>query len=303
VANIDTGVQYNHNALRLQYRGLQSVGGPAVRPNHNYAWIDPSHICSPDGKQVCDNNGHGTHTMGTMVGDDRGSNQIGVAPRATWIAAKGCESNFCSDFALLESAEWITAPTDLNGQNPRPDLRPHVVNNSWGGGGGDPWYMASVNAWVSAGIFPQFSNGNSGPSCNTSGSPGDYIQSYSAGAYDINNNIAGFSSRGPSAFGGELKPNIGAPGVAVRSSVPNNSYSSFSGTSMASPHVAGAVALIWSNNAAPDLRRNISATRVILDNTAVDVNALQCGGSIDDNNVFGEGRLDAKAAVDAAVAS
>ena len=303
VANIDTGVQYNHNALRLQYRGLQSVGGPAVRPNHNYAWIDPSHVCSSDGKQVCDNNGHGTHTMGTMVGDDRGSNQIGVAPRATWIAAKGCESNFCSDFALLTSAQWITSPTDLNGQNPRPDLRPHVVNNSWGGGGGDPWYQASVNAWISAGIFPQFANGNSGPSCSSSGSPGDYIQSYSAGAYDINNNIASFSSRGPSRFSSEIKPNIGAPGVSVRSSVPTNGYASFSGTSMASPHVAGTVALIWSNNAAPDLRRNISATRVILDNTAVDVNALQCGGTMDDNNVFGEGRLDAKAAVDAAKAA
>jgi len=303
VANVDTGVQYNHNALRLQYRGLQSVGGPAARPNHNYAWIDPSHVCSSDGKQVCDNNGHGTHTMGTMVGDDRGSNQIGVAPRATWIAAKGCESNFCSDFALLESGEWITAPTDLNGQNPRPDLRPHVVNNSWGGGGGDPFYQATVNAWVSAGIFPAFSNGNSGPSCGSSGSPGDFINTYSAGAYDINNNIASFSSRGPSAFGGEIKPNIGAPGVSVRSSVPTNSYSSFSGTSMASPHVAGTVALIWGNNGAPSFRRNISATRTFLDNTAVDVNALQCGGSIDDNNVFGEGRLDAKAAVDAAKAA
>jgi subtilisin family serine protease len=303
VANIDTGVQYNHNALRLQYRGLQSVGGPAARPNHNYAWWDPSHVCSSDGKQVCDNNGHGTHTMGTMVGDDRGSNQIGVAPRATWIAAKGCESNSCSEFALLSSAQWITSPTDLNGQNPRPDLRPHVVNNSWAGGGGDPWYQASVNGWISAGIFPQFANSNSGPSCMSSGSPGDYIQSYSAGAYDINNNIASFSSRGPSAFGGELKPNIAAPGVSVRSSVPTNGYSSFSGTSMASPHVAGVVALIWGNNGAPAFRRNISATRTFLDNTAIDVNALQCGGSIDDNNVFGEGRLDAKAAVDAARAS
>ena len=106
------------------------------------------------------------------------------------------------------------------GQNPRPDLRPHIVNNSWGGGGGDPWYQATVNAWVAAGIFPAFSNGNAGPGCGSSGSPGDYTNSYSAGAFDINNAIAGFSSRGASAFGG-LKPNIAAPGVNVRSSVPD----------------------------------------------------------------------------------
>jgi subtilisin family serine protease len=298
VANIDTGVQYNHPALRRQYRGLQSAGGPTVRPNHNYAWWDPSRICSPDGKQVCDNNGHGTHTMGTMVGDDGGSNQIGVAPRATWIAAKGCESNSCSRTALLSSGQWITVPTDLNGQNPRPDLRPHVVNNSWGGGRGDPWYMSTVDGWVAAGIFPQFANGNSGPSCNTANSPGDYIQSYAAGAYDINNNLAGFSSRGVGGFSSEIKPNIAAPGVAVRSSVPTNGYSSLSGTSMASPHVAGTVALIWGNNGAPALRRDVAATRAVLDDTATDVNALTCGGTMDDNNLFGEGRLDALLAVE-----
>ena len=149
--------------------------------------------------------------MGTMVGDDGGDNQIGVAPGARWIAAKGCETNSCSDTALLSSAQFVLAPTDLNGENPRPDLRPHVVNNSWGGGLGDPWYLDMVTAWIASGIFPLFSNGNAGPSCDTSGSPGDYVESYSAGAFDINDNIAGFSSRGPSAFEGEIKPNIAAP--------------------------------------------------------------------------------------------
>jgi subtilisin family serine protease len=294
VANIDTGTQYNHPALVRQYRG--NVGGGNF--NHNYNWFDPSMVCGNPSLVPCDNNGHGTHTMGTMVGDDGdpGTNQIGVAPHARFIAAKGCETNSCSDFALLASAQWILAPTDLQGQNPRPDLRPHIVNNSWGGGGGDPWYQASVNAWIASGIFPQFSNGNAGPGCGSSGSPGDYVQSYSAGAFDINNNIAGFSSRGASAFGGELKPNIAAPGVGVRSSVPNNGYASFNGTSMASPHVAGTVALIWS--AAPAIQGDIDATRTLLDNTAVDTFDAQCGGTADDNNVWGEGKLDAFAAVD-----
>jgi subtilisin family serine protease len=220
-----------------------------------------------------------------------------VAPRAKWIAAKGCETNFCSDFALLSSAEWILAPTRLDGSNPRPNARPHVVNNSWAGGGGDPWYMDSVDAWVASGIFPAFAIGNSGPGCGSSQSPGDYAQSYGAGAYDIVNNIAVFSSRGPSDFGGMIKPNISAPGVNVRSSVPVNAYASFSGTSMASPHVAGTVALMWS--AAPDISRDIEATRRILDSTAVDTLGV-CGGDASNNNSYGEGRLDAFAAVDAA---
>ena len=290
VASIDSGVQFDHPALVGKYRG--NLGGGTF--DHNYNWFDPSHICPTP--VPCDNNNHGTHTMGTMVGDDGGSNQIGVAPGARWITAKGCETNTCSDAALLASGQWIVAPTDLSGQNPRPDLAPDIVNNSWGGGPNDPFYQATVSAWLAAGIFPQFSNGNDGPSCNTAGSPGDYVNSYSAGAFDINNVIAGFSSRGAAVGTGEIKPNIAAPGVAVRSSVPGNSYASFNGTSMASPHVAGTVALMWS--AAPAIAHNINATRALLDDTAIDTPNLTCGGTADDNNVFGEGRLDAFAAVE-----
>jgi subtilisin family serine protease len=292
VANIDTGVEYTHSAVVSQYRG--NLGGGSF--DHNYNWHDPSMICGSPSLAPCDNNGHGTHTMGTMVGDDGGANQIGVAPRARWMAAKGCESSSCSDSALLSSGQFVMAPTDLSGANPRPDLGANIVNNSWGGGGGDTFYQATVDAWVAAGMFPAFSNGNSGPGCGSSGSPGDFLNTYSAGAMDIGGNIAGFSSRGPSAFGGELKPNIAAPGVNVRSSVPGNGYANFSGTSMASPHLAGTVALMWS--AAPSIRGDLGATRTLLDDTAADVSDLQCGGTADDNNVWGEGLLNAFAAVD-----
>jgi uncharacterized repeat protein (TIGR01451 family) len=293
VANIDTGVQFNHPALVQQYRGNLGEGSF----DHNYNWFDPSNVCGNPSVVPCDNVGHGTHTMGTMVGDDGdpGPNQIGVAPHAQWMTAKGCESSLCSNSALLASGQWILAPTDLTGQNPRPDLAPHIVNNSWGFGPGDPFYQSTVDAWVAAGIFPAFSNGNLGPACATSGSPGDFLNTYSAGAFDIENNIALFSSRGPSTFGGETKPNISAPGVNVRSSVPNNSYASFNGTSMASPHMAGTVALMWSF--APGLVGDIAATRGILDDGAVDESDLTCGGTSDDNNVWGEGRLDAFAAI------
>ncbi len=296
VANIDTGVQFDHPALVRQYRG--NLGGGVF--DHNYNWFDPSQVCGSPSLVPCDNVFHGTHTMGTMVGDDGdpGTNQVGVAPHARWSAAKGCEDFGCSDFALLASGQWVIAPTDLAGQNPRPDLAPHIVNNSWGTDfGGDPFYQATVDAWNAAGIFPAFSNGNNGFGvCGTVGAPGSYVNSYGAGAFDINNNIADFSSLGPSPFASELKPNVSAPGVNVRSSVPGGGYESFSGTSMASPHVAATVALMWS--AAPSLVGDIATTRQLLDDSAVDTEDLSCGGTADDNNVWGEGRLDAFVAVD-----
>jgi subtilisin family serine protease len=153
----------------------------------------------------------------------------------------------------MAAGQWVLAPTDLNGKKPRADLRPYIVNNSWGGGGNDAFYHATVDAWIASGIFPAFSNGNNGAyGCYTSGSLGEDVQSYNAGAFDINNYIAYFSSRGPSYFGGEIKPNLAAPGVDIRSSVPYNGYAWYSGTSMVSPHVAGTVALMWSAAPAPE---------------------------------------------------
>jgi subtilisin family serine protease len=293
VASIDTGVQFDHPALVMQYRGTKSDG----TFDHNYNWYDPSHVCGNPSLAPCDNNGHGTHTMGTAVGGDGGSNQIGVAPGARWITAKGCENNTCSSSALLAAGQWILAPTDLNGQNPRPDLRPNIVNNSWGSGSGsDTFYRSTVQAWVNAGIFPAFAIGNSGSSCSTAEAPGTYPESFGAGAIDIFDNIAAFSSRGPaSGFGNIVKPNVSAPGVNVRSSVPTNSYASLSGTSMATPHVSGVVALLWSAN--PALIGNITATTDLLQHNADFRSSTQCGSAGPPNNVYGWGIINALTAV------
>ncbi|MEU9605555.1 S8 family serine peptidase [Streptomyces sp. NPDC048057] len=291
VANIDSGVDVQHPAVANQYRGRAADGSVT----HDYNWFDPANVCPT--KAPCDNNNHGTHTMGTMVGDDGGENKIGVAPAARWIAAKGCETSSCSQASLIASGQWIVAPTDAGGANPRPDLAPDVVNNSWGSAAHNPWYKEIVATWRAAGIFPAFSNGNNGPACATSGSPGNYVSSYSSGAFDVNNAIASFSSRGAGDEGG-IKPNLAAPGVNVRSSIAGGAYGSFSGTSMASPHTAAAVALIWS--AAPAIRGDVAQTEALLDQSAIDVDATTCGGTPADNNVFGEGRLDALAAVRAA---
>jgi subtilisin family serine protease len=292
VASIDTGVRYTHSALVDQYRG--NLGGGNF--DHNYNWHDPQGSSAPN-----DPNDHGTHVTGTMVGDDGGSNQIGVAPGAQWVAAQGCGTFGCSSSDLLSSGQWMVAPTDLNGNNPDPSMAPHIVNNSWGGGSGDTWYQDTINSWVNAGIFPMFAIGNSGSSCNTANSPGDNIPAYGVGAYDSGNTIANFSSRGYSGVDGTtIKPNASAPGVSVRSATAggDSAYGSFSGTSMASPHAAGLVALVWS--AAPDFVGDIDATRALLDGTARSTSDLQCGGTADNNNVYGQGRVDAHAAVNEA---
>ena len=182
ISSIDTGVRGSHAALAGHYRG--NTGGSF---DNNYNWWDPLDECPSS--DPCDMNGHGTHTMGTMVGDDGdpGANQVGVAPHAKWISAKGC----CLDTALISSGQWILAPTNSAGDNPRPDLRPDVVNNSWGGGSGDPFFQPAVQAWVASGIFPAFSNGNEGAlGCGSAGSPGDLPETYAAGAFDIGGNIA-----------------------------------------------------------------------------------------------------------------
>ncbi|MFE4960532.1 S8 family serine peptidase [Streptomyces sp. NPDC056653] len=297
IGSIDSGAQFDHPALKASYRGTRADG----TYDHNYNWYDPTNTCGTPSLEPCDNSGHGTHTIGTMTGGKGTTSDIGVAPGAKWISAKGCAtSQSCTGFALLASGQWMLAPTDLNGNNPRPELRPDIINNSWGLDNGiavEPFYQDMVNAWTAAGIFPVFANGNSGPGCNTAGSPGDYTSTYAAGAFDRNGNIASFSSRGQGE-NGEIKPNIAAPGVSILSAVPGSTYASMSGTSMAAPHTAGAVALLWS--ASPRLAHDIPATRALLDRTAVDVDDTSCGGTAADNNVWGEGKLDALALVDAA---
>ncbi|GIJ48163.1 hypothetical protein Val02_50490 [Virgisporangium aliadipatigenens] len=288
VGSIDSGAQFDHQALVRQYRG--NLGNGTF--DHNYNWYDPSKVCGNPSLKPCDNNGHGTHTIGTMVGDDGAAAVPGVAPGAKWIAAKGCEARSCSDPALLKAGQWMLAPTDLNGRNPRPDLAPHVVNNSWGGPDeGNPWFDEMIDTWRAAGIFPVFAAGNDGENgCRTAGYPGSSLLAYGVGAYDSTGAIAAFSSRGPGRDG-STRPDIAAPGVNIPSAYPGGVYALMDGTSMAAPHVAGTIALLWS--AVPNLRRDVETTRKLLDASATDAADLTCGGTPADNPVFGEGRLNA----------
>jgi hypothetical protein len=206
-----------------------------------------------------------------------------MAPDATWIACKGCESSSCSESALNTCADWIVAPGG------EPGNRPHVVNNSWGGGGGDPWYQAKVQAWQAAGIFPAFSAGNSS-GCNSLGTPGDYQESF--GTTGHTSSRSHIYAQGPSAFGHDpyTKPNITAPATSICSTVPGDGWScGYSGTSMASPHSAGAVAQVWS--VCPDYVGQMALTFEILQNNAdpPDPADPPCGAPPDGEGTYEDG--------------
>jgi subtilisin family serine protease len=292
VANLDTGVAFSHTALLHQYRGWSPSG-----VTHDYNWFDTA---SDKPFQVpADPAGHGTHTMGTLVGGAAGGfSALGVAPAARWIAVRGCDGLFCTDSALIAGAQWLLAPTNLAGKNPRPDLRPQIINNSWGQAGDSDWYTGYVTAWNASGIFSAFANGNNGAfgGCQTTITPGSYRQSFAVAATDAADDAATFSSRGPTSDH-RIKPDISAPGVAIPSAWPDGSVMLLSGTSMATPHVAGVVALLWSAN--PTLIGDLAGTERVLTSTALARPTTECGtpATTVPNNVFGWGRLDARAAV------
>ncbi len=300
VGSCDTGVDYTHPALVAQYRG--NLGGGLF--DHDYNWYDTfGEYTVPT-----DPNGHGTHTTGTMVGDDGAGNQIGMAPGAQWIACKVDSSGgVWKASKYIECWEWFLAPTRVNGTDPDPGKAPHVINNSWscpGSEGCDPDTLRdAAQALYAAGIAIAKSGGNSGSSCETITNPGHYPELLATAAFAQGDTIAGFSSRGPVTVDGEtrIKPDIAAPGVSIRSSTPGGGYSSMQGTSMASPHTAGLIALLWS--AQPALIGDLDTTFQIVEASAQPKIDTQCppnGPAGRPNNVWGWGIMDALAAVQSA---
>jgi len=287
-----------------QYRGWN---GSAA--NHDYNWHDSIHTgggaCGPDSPAPCDDHGHGTLTTGVVVGDDGGANQIGVAPGARWIGCRNMDQGVGTPATYLECLEFFLAPYPVGGTPAQgdPDRAPHVTNNSWTcpPSEGCDWdtLQAAFEAQRAAGIMTVVAAGNSGSSCSSVDiPPAIYDAVYSVGSINLFGEISSFSARGPVMVdgSGRLKPDISAPGEDVRSSAAGGGYESASGTSLASPHVAGAVALLWS--ASPSLIGRIDATEAIFNITAEGWTSDQCGDPADavPNNVYGWGVLDALAA-------
>jgi serine protease AprX len=305
----DTGYDWDHPALINQYRGWD---GQAA--SHDYNWHDSIHTtnfdseCGTDSPEPCDDNNHGSHTMGIAIGADGANNQIGLAPGAQWIGCRNMDEGWGSPATYLECFEFFLAPYPIGGTpaDGIPELAPDVTINSWSCPQieGCFWHTLqdAVEAHRAAGIMTVVAAGNGGPNCSTISTPPSlYDAAYSVGALlkDIDT-LAGFSSRGPVVIDGSKrrKPDLAAPGTSIRSSIRGGGYAIMSGTSMAAPHVAGAVALLWS--VVPNLTNNIEATEAYLNEQAVHLFTTECDSTAWPNNLYGYGRLDILAAVEAA---
>ena len=241
------------------------------------------------GQQAYDDQGHGTHVAGTIAGGFASGTQIGVAPKVKLTIAKVFDRRGGGTLSgILKSMEWIADPDG----NPQTADAPALVSNSWGGGPSRssqrpeqvPLCKAVMN-WVKLGIFPVFAAGNSGSRSSTVGLPGGCPDAFAVGATDSGDNIARFSSRGPAqwATGNIVKPEISAPGVNVTSSFIGKRWRSLSGTSMATPHVAGLAALVY--QAAPGA--DISTVAEAL------IRGVDDLGTDGQDNTFGWGRANA----------
>ncbi len=297
VSHLDTGVYGNHPALNARWRGYDS----RYAGNPGWAWFDPV----TNTQFPFDAGSHGTHTMGTICGlGESTGDTIGVAFGADWISAGVIDRvsipQTVADAIL--SFQWIADP---DGDPGTVWDVPDVCSNSWGVTTGhgyehcDPIFWSVLDGCEAAGVFVVFAAGNEGSGPRTLRNPATRastdIQSFAVGALDGNDPnfpIAGFSSRGPTECtpGGSdtIKPEVSAPGVSVRSSVPGGGYAGgWSGTSMACPHVAGVVALMREANP------NLTTDQIgeILMETATDL------GSGGEDNAYGMGIVDAYEAV------
>ncbi|KAL4156924.1 hypothetical protein PRNP1_005950 [Phytophthora ramorum] len=276
IGSIDTGVRGTHEALAGNYR-------------QSYGWYDPETKTS----EPYDSTGHGTHVMGIMAG----RYGFGVAPGATWIACKGCRAQGCYGSDLLACFQFMLCPTTPSGVSKDCSKAPNIVNNSWGGGQGLKMFDGVINAWRAAGIIPVVAAGNTGPNCGSIASPGDSASVITVGATDINDALASFSSKGPTVRG-LRKPDIAAPGALILSScwTDDTSYCFKSGSSMASPHVAGAIALYLSSNpgASYDKIKDLLQSRSVT-TTLTTPTGYSCANTKDrdfPNNQYGYGRID-----------
>ncbi|GAA4456941.1 S8 family serine peptidase [Phytohabitans houttuyneae] len=284
VGTSDSGVDGRHPALSSNFRGGDD------------SWYDPwNHTRTPT-----DRGGHGTHTLGSAVG-----RTVGVAPGARWVGCVNLDRNLGNPARYLDCMQFMLAPFPFGGDaftDGRPERAPHVLTNSWGcpriEGCDAGALRAATAAFAAAGIFFAVAAGNTGPFCGSvDDPPAPYGDVETIGAVDRRKEVTQFSSRGPTDTD-LTKPDLVAPGEDVLSAMPGGGYAELSGTSMATPHVAGVVALMWSAN--PRLIGDLARTTEILRDTAVPASPGDSTGECAPADVTGAGMVDAYAAVQAA---
>jgi subtilisin family serine protease len=266
---IDTGINPNHPDLKGKVKAFRDF----IKPQN----LNP-----------VDDHGHGTHVAGTVAGGNSSGRSVGVAPQADLVIAKVFDSAGSSDDAnLLLALQWMTDP---DGNSETADAV-SAVNNSWGtqtntqslDPGQDPFCVV-LSRMRAMNVLPVFSAGNSGPRPKSIGVPGACPEAFTVGSTNSRDAVSSFSSRGPVIWktGTLMKPDISAPGEDVYSADKNGRYSTKSGTSMASPHVTGAVALL------KQARPNLSAQQLqeVLMKSSQDLGLP----GMDPN--FGQGRMD-----------
>jgi bacillopeptidase F len=252
IASLDTGVITDHPGLHRNYRGTKPDG----TQDHNYnLW----NVVEKGATQPVDDVAHGTHTIGSAVGYHP-NHLVGVAPDAKYIGVRALGNAGGSLFGLMNAMEWMLAPTDLSGKNPRPDMAPDIITNSWGGGAvSNPFLWKSLRNWRAAGLVPVFAAGNNRKAQpGEVASPGLYSETITVGATEKDDSRAFFSMYGPSKYSKDYKPEVMAPGTWTYSAYPDGTFRDTfvvdgkeypaSGTSMATPHVAGAMALYMQAN-------------------------------------------------------
>jgi subtilisin family serine protease len=287
VGTSDSGVDGGHPALSGNFRGGDD------------SWYDPWNGT----RTPTDRGGHGTHTLGSAVG-----RTVGVAPGARWVGCVNLDRNLGNPARYLDCMQFMLAPFPFGGDaftDGRPERAPHVLTNSWGcpriEGCDEGALRAATAAFAAAGIFFAVAAGNTGPFCGSvDDPPAPYADVETVGAVDRRKEVTQFSSRGPTSAD-LAKPDLVAPGENVLSAMPGGGYAELSGTSMATPHVAGVVALMWSAN--PRLIGDLARTRQILRDTAVPASPGDSTGECAPADVTGAGMVDAYAAVQAARAA
>jgi Subtilase family/FlgD Ig-like domain len=286
VCSFDTGVDKVHPALSDKWRG-------------NHASLSSTWFSKvvPD-SEPRDLAGHGTHTMGIMVGANPGDS-FGVAPEAEWMTAGVIDQGrpFGTTLSdILEAFQWTLNPDG----NPATTYDvPDVILNSWGVPKGlfspcDATFWNAIDNVEAAGVVTIFAAGNEGPNAKTLRSPADRastpLNSFAVGAIDDGNLIANFSSRGPSSCDTtQVKPEVVAPGVSIRSSWKGGGFNLMTGTSMAAPYIAGLAILARQYN--PDA--TVAEIKQAIIQSCSDL------GPFGNDNAYGHGLPDALAMITA----